>query len=111
MPPICPKKQAGGKGASRRARQEGRPVESKHFQLPPREMSREDFLARFVGVYEHSPWIAEELYRRGLSPAEDTPEGLGAAMAEVLSQADQEAKLQLIRAHPDLAGRAAVAGD
>ena len=32
-------------------------------------------------------------------------------MAKVLAAADDEAKLALIRAHPDLAGRAAIAGD
>ena len=74
-------------------------------------MHLDSFVARFGDVYEHSPWIAEAVYQRGLSPAEDTPEGLAAAMADVLSQAPQDAKLRLIRAHPDLAGRAAIAGD
>ena len=74
-------------------------------------MTRSDFVARFGGVYEHSPWIAEALHARGLTPAEDAPEGLAAAMAEVLASADEAAKLALIRAHPDLAGRAAIAGD
>ena len=80
------------------------------FDPPPRQMSRDAFVARFGGVYEHSPWIAEAVYRRGLRPAEDLPAGLAAAMAEVLAQADTESKLALIRAHPDLAGRAAIAG-
>jgi len=73
-------------------------------------MSLLEFVARFGGVYEHSPWIAEALYRRGLTPAEDTPDGLAAAMADVLSGADNDSKFALIRAHPDLAGRAAIAG-
>lgn len=81
------------------------------FDPPPRQMSREAFLARFGGVYEHSPWIAETVQVRGLSPAEDTPDGLARAMADVLAAADEGAKLALIRAHPDLAGRAAIAGD
>lgn len=81
------------------------------FDPPPREMTREAFLARFGGVYEHSPWIAEAAYRRGLTPAEDAPAGLTAAFAEVLAAADDDSKLALIRAHPDLAGRAAIAGD
>ncbi|MBA3519217.1 MAG: 2-oxo-4-hydroxy-4-carboxy-5-ureidoimidazoline decarboxylase [Rhizobiales bacterium] len=80
------------------------------FEPLPRDMSLLEFVARFGGVYEHSPWIAEALYRRGLTPAEDTPDGLAAAMADVLSGADNDSKLALIRAHPDLAGRAAIAG-
>jgi OHCU decarboxylase len=81
------------------------------FEPPPREMSREAFVARFGGVYEHSPWIAEAAHARGLTPAEDTPEGVAAALAAVLAEADSDSKLALIRAHPDLAGRAAIAGD
>ncbi len=84
---------------------------ARRFDPPPREMTREAFLARFGGVYEHSPWIAEAAWRRGLTPAEDTSEGLAAALAEVLAAADDDSKLALIRAHPDLAGRAAIAGD
>jgi OHCU decarboxylase len=83
----------------------------KRFNPPPREMTRETFVTRFGGVYERSPWIAEAAHARGLSPAEDTPEGLAAALAEVLAEADRDSKLALIRAHPDLAGRAAIAGD
>ena len=83
----------------------------RRFDPPPREMRREEFLSRFGGVYEHSPWIAEAVWRRGLTPAEDTPEGLATALAAVVQGADDTSKLALIRAHPDLAGRAAVAGD
>ncbi len=81
------------------------------FDLAPRDMSRQEFVARFDGVYEHSPWIAEALFDRGLTAAEDTPEGLAAALAAVLASAGEDAKLALIRAHPHLAGRAAISGD
>jgi 2-oxo-4-hydroxy-4-carboxy-5-ureidoimidazoline decarboxylase len=81
------------------------------FDPPPRNMDMAAFVARFGGVFEHSPWIAEGVYRRGLSPAHDTPAGLATAMNEVLAAADHERKLELIRAHPDLAGLAAIAGD
>jgi 2-oxo-4-hydroxy-4-carboxy-5-ureidoimidazoline decarboxylase len=81
------------------------------FEPPPRRMAEADFVARFGNVYEHSPRIAEAVHRRGLGPAEDTPEGLAAAMAAVLDAAADDAKLALIRAHPDLAGRAAIGGD
>jgi OHCU decarboxylase len=83
----------------------------RRFHPPPRDMSRQEFVGRFGGVYEHSPWIAEVVYDRGLRPAEDTPDGLAVALAAVLASAGDDAKLALIRAHPDLAGRAAIAGD
>ena len=81
------------------------------FEPPPRLMSREAFVARFGGVYERSPWIAEAAHARGLGEAEDTPGGLAASLAAVVGAADEEKKLALIRAHPDLAGRAAIAGE
>jgi 2-oxo-4-hydroxy-4-carboxy-5-ureidoimidazoline decarboxylase len=86
-------------------------VSELQLEPPPSQMSRAEFVARFGGVYEHSPWIAEELWDAGLTPQHDTVCGLAAALAAVLARADDEAKLALIRAHPDLAGRAAIAGD
>ncbi|SER03942.1 OHCU decarboxylase [Faunimonas pinastri] len=74
-------------------------------------MERDAFVARFADIYEHSAWIAEAVYDRGLSGREDSADGLAEAMGTVLAGADDEAKLRLIRAHPDLAGRAAIAGD
>lgn len=87
------------------------PQTDEHFDPPPRTMSLEAFVAKFGGVYEHSPWIADAVYRRGLTQAEDDPDGLAAAMASVLADSDRDAQLRLARAHPDLAGRAAIAGD
>lgn len=78
---------------------------------PPSTLGRDDFLARYGAVYEHSPWIAERVFDAGLSPAHDTAEGLAAAMAAVVDAADDARQLALLRAHPDLAGRLAVGGD
>jgi 2-oxo-4-hydroxy-4-carboxy-5-ureidoimidazoline decarboxylase len=76
----------------------------------PRDLSRQAFLATFGGVYEHSPWVAEAVLSAGLDEAHDNPEGLHAAMARVVDAAGRERQLALLRAHPDLAGRLAVAG-
>lgn len=73
--------------------------------MTPRASSRDEFLARFGPVYEASPWVAE-----GVWP--DPPAGreaLAAAMATVVDAAPREAKLALIRAHPELASRARMA--
>ena len=74
------------------------------------EMDRAAFLEHFGGVYEHSPWIAEQVFDTGLGPLTDTPSGLSSAMREVVDQAGQEPQRLLLRAHPDLAGRLAVSG-
>ena len=76
----------------------------------PSRMSRADFVARFGGVFERSPWVAEAAFDQGLGPQHDTAEGLHAAMVDALRRADRAARLALIRAHPDLAGRLAMAG-
>jgi 2-oxo-4-hydroxy-4-carboxy-5-ureidoimidazoline decarboxylase len=86
-----------------------RPV--KPYDPAPSAMSRAAFVARFGGVYEHFPQIAERAWDRGLSEAEDTAGGLAAAMASIAVALDEEEKLALIRNHPDLAGKAAVAGE
>jgi N-carbamoyl-L-amino-acid hydrolase len=59
------------------------------------------------GLYEHSPWIvAQALQRRPFA----SPAALIAACADVVAQAGEDAQLTLIRAHPELAGKAALAG-
>jgi OHCU decarboxylase len=73
--------------------------------LKPSTMSRAVFVEAFGDIFEHSAWIAERAYDSGLTPAQDTAEGLHAVMVHVLSEASREQKLALIRAHPDLAGR------
>lgn len=75
----------------------------------PSRMTRALFVELYGDVFEHSPWIAEGACRAGLDASADTPEGLQAAMVRVLDAAPRERKLALIRAHPDLAGRLAVA--
>lgn len=58
------------------------------------------------GLYEHSPWIAEAALAQ--RPFKSLAH-LKHAMVQVLAQASPEAKLGLIRAHPELAGKAMVA--
>jgi len=77
----------------------------------PAAMSRTDFVAKFGGIYEHSPWIAERVWDQGLGDAHNSVSGLHAALAAVLGVASRDERLALIRAHPDLAGKAAVRGE
>lgn len=65
-------------------------------------------MARFGGVYEHSPWIAEAAWRE--RPFRSLSE-LHGVMERAVNAATGERKMELIRAHPDLAGKAAVAGE
>lgn len=76
----------------------------------PATLSRDAFVARFGGIYEHSPWIAEDCHRAGLPEGADRPATLAAALGAVVDAAPEARRLELIRAHPDLAGRLGVAG-
>ena len=66
-----------------------------------------EFSAAFGAVYEHSPWIAERAFaRRPFASRLD----LALALYRVVQEADEDEKVALIRAHPELAGREAQAG-
>lgn len=80
------------------------------FAEAPSQLSEADFVERFGAVYEHSPWIAQQTWQAGLTSAHDSVAALAQAFAGTLAQAGREQQLALIRAHPDLAGRAAVRG-
>ena len=58
------------------------------------------------GLYEHSPWIAEAALQQ--RPFRSLAQ-LKYAMVQVLNGAGMERQLELIRAHPELAGKAMVA--
>jgi len=77
----------------------------------PSELSQSEFVSVFGGVYEHSPWVAEQVWNAGLTDQMDEIEKLAAAMAAMVGKADYQRKLELINAHPDLAGKAAVRGE
>jgi len=72
-------------------------------------LNKDAFVDRFGGVYEHSPWIAAEGWRSCKHAA--SAADIAAAMAAIVDEADADAKLTLIRAHPDLAGKLAMAGE
>jgi OHCU decarboxylase len=78
-------------------------------QERPSEMDRDAFVARYGGVFEHSPWIAERAFDLELGPAHDTAAGLHNALARVFRTAREDERLAVLTAHPDLAGKLAAA--
>ena len=64
-----------------------------------------EFVALLDGTYEHSPWIAERA--AALRPFTSLA-GLKHALVAVVRDAGTEPQLALIRAHPELAGKAMV---
>jgi len=71
-------------------------------------MTAAEFISRLGAIFEHSPWVAERA--AGRRPFASV-EALHAAMADVVRSASEEERLRLIRAHPELAGKAAVRGE
>jgi chitin deacetylase len=75
----------------------------------PSAMDRAAFVAKFGGIYEHSPWVAEAAHALELGPAHDSAVGLANAMARAFRSGSDDARMQVLRAHPDLAGKLAAA--
>ena len=72
-------------------------------------MKDSEFVARYGGIYEHSAWVAEET--AGDAMANEDLDQIAVIMAECVDNASTERQLALIRAHPDLAGKAQLAGE
>lgn len=71
-------------------------------------MSREEFTRVLGPVFEHSPWVAARSCAR--RPFENR-EQLRTTMCETVEHATADEKLALIRAHPDLVGRAVLTSE
>lgn len=71
-------------------------------------LDRAAFVAALGAIYEHSPWVAEEVWP--LRPFAGIDE-LHAAMSKSVVDAGETAQLALLRAHPQLAGKAALRGE
>jgi chitin deacetylase len=75
----------------------------------PSRMDKAGFVARFGGIFEHSPWIAERAWEQELGPAHDCAAGVHNALARAFRSASHEERLGVLNAHPDLAGKLAQA--
>jgi 2-oxo-4-hydroxy-4-carboxy-5-ureidoimidazoline decarboxylase len=71
-------------------------------------LDRDAFVARLGSIVEHSPWIAEAAWQKHPFASIDA---LHAAMIAALHSAPVETQLVVMRAHPELAGKAAIRGE
>lgn len=69
--------------------------------------SQEQFIASLDGIFEHSPWVAERAWEK--RPF-DSVDSLFAAMFQAVENASRQEQLDLICAHPELAGKEAESG-
>lgn len=63
-------------------------------------MNKQEFITKYGGIYEHSPWIAEAAYGAA---------DIHAAMKTAVTNASHDKKLALIRAHPELGSKVKMA--
>ena len=70
------------------------------------DASTGDFVKALAGTYEHSPWVVE---RTAAKRPFASPAALKHALVQTVRAASREEQLALLRAHPELTGRAAVA--
>jgi len=71
-------------------------------------LDRAGFVAALGGVFEHSPWVAESAFSARPFVSIDALHG---AMVAAMQGANDTQKLSLLRAHPELAGKAAIRGE
>jgi OHCU decarboxylase len=71
-------------------------------------LGKHEFVARLGGVFEHSPWIAEQAWHR--RPFRSLA-ALHTTMMEIIRNETKEKQLTLVRAHPELAGAEALTVD
>ena len=72
------------------------------------QLDAEQFVATLGFLFEGSPWIVAETWPKRPFASFDE---LHQKLCQTMEQASDEQKLALIRAHPDLAGKAAIAGE
>ena len=75
----------------------------------PSQIEREEFVTTWGGIFEHSPWIADRAFGLELGPAHDSATGLHNALCRMFRSASPAERLGVLQAHPDLAGKLAVA--
>jgi len=71
-------------------------------------VSKDEFVRRLGGIFEHSPWVAEGAVLK--RPFKNVG-SLHAEMVQQIETAGHDAQMKLICAHPELAGKAAVRGE
>ncbi|WP_456387744.1 allantoinase PuuE [Profundibacter sp.] len=75
----------------------------------PSRMDADTFVENYGGIFEHSAWIARGAFALELGAGHDTAIGLHNALCRIFRSADHAARLGVLSAHPDLAGKLAAA--
>ena len=74
-------------------------------------MKREEFVSRFGGVFEKSSWIADLAWGQREETHDIDLDSIYREMVATFRGSGAERQISVLRAHPDLAGRLALAGN
>ena len=72
-------------------------------RISPYEMSKKEFVDIFGNVFEHSSWVAEKAYFRGVNPSMRNADALHGFMCLEFRLSSNTEKLNVLKSHPDLA--------
>ena len=78
-------------------------------KLRPSVMDETQFMSLFGGVFEHSPWIAKAVFDGEKAPTIDNLEAFHYSLCLQFRAANKDKRLAVLNAHPDLAGKLAIA--
>ncbi len=78
-------------------------------EVIPSQLAKDDFVSLYGSIFEHSAWIAERSWDSEMGPANDNAIGLHFALRTQFRMASDAERLEVLRAHPDLAGKLAAA--
>ena len=86
-------------------------MESANRVIDLKNFTEVQFVERFGGLYEHSPWVAEAVWVEINAAQGIDIDDLAVRLRTVVDHATDDQKMRLLRAHPELAGKAAVQGE
>ncbi len=57
--------------------------------IVPSSLSKDKFIKMFGGIFEHSEWIAEQTWEKGLNSNHDKASGLHSLMVSIFRKANE----------------------
>ena len=75
------------------------------------KLNQAEIIDLLGSIYEHSPWVAEILFSQGITSQDNDVGFLAERMKRIVDTSSEEMKLNLLQAHPELAGTLAISGN
>ena len=75
------------------------------------KLNQAEIIDLLGSIYEHSPWVAEILFSQGITSQDNDIDFLAERMRKIVDASNEKIKLNLLQAHPELAGKLAISGN